>query len=80
MKWIENIYITTEYQTYLDRLHKKKQTLHDFRPLPAIAMQRIKEALTIEWTYHSNSIEGNTLSLRKTQRGAKERKKNPLLL
>ncbi|WP_204353311.1 Fic family protein [Pedobacter yulinensis] len=30
-------------------------------------MQKIRESLSIEWTYHSNSIEGNTLSLRETQ-------------
>jgi Fic family protein len=32
-----------------------------------MALAKIKEALTIEWTYNSNSIEGNTLSLRETQ-------------
>ena len=30
-------------------------------------MQKIKEALAVEWTYNSNSIEGNTLTLQETQ-------------
>ena len=37
------------------------------RPLPGIALQKLREALSIEWTYNSNSIEGNTLTLRETQ-------------
>ena len=37
------------------------------RPLPAIALNKIRESLSIEWTYNSNSIEGNTMSLRETQ-------------
>ncbi|HET7360658.1 MAG TPA: Fic family protein, partial [Salinimicrobium sp.] len=37
------------------------------RPLPGIALEKIKEALSIEWTYNSNSIEGNSLTLRETQ-------------
>ena len=35
--------------------------------MPAIALQRIREDITVEWTYNSNSIEGNTLSLRETK-------------
>jgi Fic family protein len=30
-------------------------------------LNKIKESLSIEWTYNSNSIEGNTMSLRETQ-------------
>ena len=50
-----------------ERLFDKVQVLKQARPLPSIALQKIKEALSIEWTYNSNSIEGNTLSLRETQ-------------
>lgn len=35
--------------------------------MPNIVLRNIKEAFLIEWTYNSNSIEGNTLSLRETQ-------------
>jgi Fic family protein len=49
------------------RLEEKKARLDLHRPLtPAIA-HRLHEDLRIRLTYHSNAIEGNTLSLRETQ-------------
>lgn len=49
------------------RLEEKKGRLDLHRPLaPAIA-RRIHEDLRIRLTYHSNALEGNTLSLRETQ-------------
>jgi len=56
-----------ELNSTFDRLFEKKAMLQKARPLPKIALQKMKEALAIEWTYNSNSIEGNTLSLRETQ-------------
>lgn len=56
-----------EFQSTFERLYEKLAVLKESRPLPAIALQKIKESLTIEWTYNSNSIEGNTLTLRETQ-------------
>ncbi|SEA27068.1 Fic family protein [Flavobacterium gillisiae] len=56
-----------EFQSTFDRLYEKKQVLQTSRPLPDIALNKIKESLSIEWTYNSNSIEGNTMSLRETQ-------------
>ena len=50
-----------------NRLFDKVAVLSNARPLQSLALQQIKEALQIEWTYNSNSIEGNTLSLRETQ-------------
>jgi Fic family protein len=48
-------------------LEEKKARLDLHRPLaPAIA-RRLHEDLRIRLTYHSNAIEGNTLSLRETQ-------------
>lgn len=49
------------------RLKDKLALLNEARPLSQSALAKIKEALQIEWTYNSNSIEGNTLSLRETQ-------------
>ncbi|QBN20240.1 Fic family protein [Flavobacterium nackdongense] len=57
----------TEFQSTFERLYQKKQDLQASRPLPNIALNKIRESLSIEWTYNSNSIEGNTLSLRETQ-------------
>lgn len=65
--WEINLDYRAEMQTTFDRLFEKKQILQSSRPLPTIALQKIKESLSIEWTYNSNSIEGNTLSLRETQ-------------
>ena len=56
-----------ELQPLIDRLYEKKASLDEARPLPNSAISRIKQDLTIEWTYNSNSIEGNTLSLKETQ-------------
>ncbi|WP_035655797.1 Fic family protein [Flavobacterium filum] len=56
-----------EFQSTFERLYDKLAVLQQSRPLPSIALQKIKESLTIEWTYNSNSIEGNTLTLRETQ-------------
>jgi Fic family protein len=56
-----------EFEQTFERLFEKKTILNKFRPLPSIAVSKIQEALTIEWTYNSNSIEGNTLNLRETQ-------------
>jgi len=56
-----------DLQTTFDRLYEKKAVLQNSRPLPNIALLKIREALSIEWTYNSNSIEGNSLTLRETQ-------------
>ena len=50
-----------------DRLERKKTQLDALRPLPAAAVRRLHEQLTVEWIYNSNAIEGNTLTLRETQ-------------
>lgn len=49
------------------RLETKKAQLDALRPLPAGALARLREGLTVEWIYNSNAIEGNTLTLRETQ-------------
>jgi Fic family protein len=54
-------------QESFDRLAAKKQRLAAQRPLPASVLAKIREGLNVEWTYNSNSIEGNTLTLRETR-------------
>lgn len=51
----------------LARLEHKKAQLDALRPLPAAAVARLKEQITVEWIYNSNAIEGSTLTLRETQ-------------
>ena len=43
-----------------------KEQLSTLRPLPGEALRKIQDALDIEYTYESNRIEGNTLTLQET--------------
>jgi Fic family protein len=49
------------------RLLEKKKRLDKHRPLPAALVARLKQQMTVEFTYNSNAIEGNTLTLRETK-------------
>jgi Fic family protein len=49
------------------RLTDKKVQLDRYRPLRPDVVQRLHDDLRVLLTYHSNAIEGNTLSLRETQ-------------
>ncbi|MFQ6057265.1 MAG: Fic family protein [Anaerolineae bacterium] len=51
----------------LARLDEKKAQLDAARPLPAGIVAKLKEYFDVEWTYHSNAIEGNTLTLAETR-------------
>jgi Fic family protein len=50
--------------TTLDNL---KSTLDSYRPLPKEIVSNLHENLIVEWTYNSNAIEGNTLTLQETK-------------
>lgn len=65
--WKIDVTYREEFETTFERLFEKLSDLKKSRPLPPIALQKLREALAIEWTYNSNSIEGNTLTLRETQ-------------
>lgn len=67
MEWKNYTYHFEGIEKILDRIHAKKRNLDAKRPIPAYALKSIKESLSIEWTYNSNSIEGNTLTLRETK-------------
>jgi Fic family protein len=49
------------------RLSEKHAELDRYRPLPPHVVARLHGDLRVELTYHSNAIEGNTLTLRETQ-------------
>lgn len=53
--------------TMLSQIDGYRKQLHELRPLPASALAKIEEALAIEYTYESNRIEGNTLTLQETE-------------
>ncbi|MFW0717216.1 Fic family protein [Pedobacter sp. N23S346] len=65
--WNFDLQDLEELQPMINRLNDKKAKLDSSRPLPNSALHRIKNDLSLEWTYNSNSIEGNTLSLQETQ-------------
>ena len=47
-------------------IDQKKAELDKCRPLTAGEVERLNEEFTVEYTYNSNAIEGNTLTLRET--------------
>lgn len=49
------------------RLEEKRTALDARRPLPPAVVRVLHEDLQVRLTFHSNAIEGNTLSLRETQ-------------
>ena len=48
-------------------IDEKKERLDRARPFPQNALKSLQEKITLEWTYHSNAIEGNTLTLKETK-------------
>lgn len=51
----------------LDQINKKKACLDALRPLPTFTLKSLREKLLLEWTYNSNAIEGNTLTINETK-------------
>ena len=51
----------------IETVHQKKQRLDTMRPIPSALLANITENLKIEWTYNSNHIEGNSLTLQETR-------------
>lgn len=56
-----------DLQVLLRKCDTLKSRLACLRPLPQAALAKIEEAFTIEYTYESNRIEGNTLTLQETE-------------
>jgi Fic family protein len=50
-----------------DAVDSLKKELDSYRPLPLAALRNLEEVYQVEWTYNSNAIEGNTLSLLETK-------------
>lgn len=53
-------------ESLLSQIDRKKVELDSRRPLTAGEVARLNEEFVIEYTYNSNAIEGNTLTLRET--------------
>ncbi|MFQ6134306.1 MAG: Fic family protein [Nitrososphaerales archaeon] len=49
------------------RIVEKWKAIDSYRPFPPEIMRKLRESFKIEYTYNTNAIEGNTLTLRETQ-------------
>lgn len=50
-----------------EEIDQLKQQLDQARPLAPAIVKNLQEDLIVRWTYHSNAIEGNTLTLLETK-------------
>lgn len=50
-----------------DNIDALKTKLDQHRPLSPVIVKNLQEDLIVRWTYHSNAIEGNTLTLLETK-------------
>lgn len=50
----------------LKSIEGKKKEMDRHRPLPPSLVSRLKDEFVLEWTYNTNALEGNTLSLQET--------------
>ena len=62
-----NEFIINLAENYFDEVDNLKKELDNKRPIPKETLKSLKESINLEWTYNSNGIEGNTLTLRETQ-------------
>lgn len=65
--WQLPAYDIARLSPFIQRIAEKKQALDALRPLPASVLSRIEETIAVEWTYHSNAIEGNTITHNETK-------------
>lgn len=66
-KMEEDRFIIDVPSDFLKELDEKKQKLDSKRPLPKETLKSLEENFKLEWTYNSNAIEGNTLTLKETK-------------
>ncbi len=48
-------------------IDRTREYIDSFRPFPKASAASLREQLVLEWTYNSNAIEGNTLTLSETK-------------
>ena len=63
----EDNFIIDLDDNYFDEVDRLKIKLDSKRPIPKETLKSLKKTIDLEWTYNSNGIEGNTLTLRETQ-------------
>jgi len=50
-----------------DEIDNKLKLVDSYRPFKKTILNQLKEKLDVEWTYNSNAIEGNTLTMSETK-------------
>lgn len=63
----EDKFIIDISNDFFKELDEKKAILDSKRPLPKETLKSLEENFKLEWTYNSNAIEGNTLTLKETK-------------
>ena len=63
----DNNFIIDLDDNYFDEVDGLKKELDSKRPIPKETLKSLGESINLEWTYNSNGIEGNTLTLRETR-------------
>jgi Fic family protein len=56
-----------EVKQMFEHINQKKEHLDANRPLPKYTVKSLREKLLLEWTYNTNAIEGNTLTINETK-------------
>lgn len=59
--------IPKEFESIFTRIENKKAELNKRRPLTKGEVDRLRQEFLVEFTYNSNAIEGNTLTLKETE-------------
>lgn len=62
-----NLAFLEEVAPVLERLEQKKAQIDRHRPLPGMVLDRLRQDMALEWTYNSNGIEGNSMTLVETR-------------
>ena len=63
----EDNFIINIPDNFFEDLDEKKKILDSKRPLSKATLKSLEENFRLEWTYNSNAIEGNTLTLKETK-------------
>ncbi len=56
-----------EIKEIIQKLDSLRNELDSLRPIPEDRINRLNQKLRLDWNYHSNSIEGNTLTASETK-------------
>lgn len=64
---VDNKFTIELKKDYFKEVEELNDLLNSKRPIPSKTLKSLEDAINLEWTYNSNAIEGNTLTLRETQ-------------